>query len=124
MKNDKQITKYPFIDLFVSGMMSFGAHNHVRNDMDLKTLMVFMILFKDTIKELDYYGSELSYANIRGVMQSKYDNDHGRYIYTDETRPRVIFGPPGLNIKESKPAKATTKTTKPLIKLVESGKSI
>ena len=96
---------YPFIDLFVAGMMSFNAHKHVQNDSDLKSLLVFMILFKDTIKELDYYGSDLSYENISGVMKSKYSEDHGRYIYTDESRPKVLFAPPGFeNLLENKPS--------------------
>jgi hypothetical protein len=90
------MNKGHYIEYFVSGMLSFGVHRHINMDTDLRRLLILMILFKDTIKELDYFGSTLSYENISGVMKSKYIKGYPRYVYTNESIPKVLFAPPGL----------------------------
>ena len=82
-------TKYPFIDVFVSSLMSFNAHTLMQNNLDIKSLLVFLVLFKDTIKELDYYGTELTFENITHLMKQKYTLDHAKYI-TDNIQKTII----------------------------------
>lgn len=83
---DKVIKKidYPFLDTFVLGMMTFGGQHHVRNDQDLKSLLVFMVMFKDTIKELDYDGFELSYKNITSRIKTKFRQDRLNYVMASQ----------------------------------------
>lgn len=64
--------KYPFIKQFVNSMGLINAQDHVSNELDLKTLIVFFQIYVNSVKKLKYKGIDLTENNIYQAMESEY----------------------------------------------------
>lgn len=88
--------KYPYIDTFVRGMSDINAKDYIQRDDDLKSLLLFMMLYVRSVRELDNEGCERSDSNISDRMKYLFENERHSYI---ENLVSVNFSrPPGLSL--------------------------
>lgn len=90
----KKIEKYPYIDMFVDAMSSINATEYVAKDDDLKSFMLFMMMYVKAIRELDQRNIPKMNENISERMKYIFQNDRHQYI--DILSKWSIGPPPGL----------------------------
>lgn len=97
--------KYPFIQRFVSAMSNIEAQDHVTNDLDLKTLLVFFQIYIVSCKKLKSQQIPLSDENVYQMMESQFElwrSDSQNYLENSvtlefhenqETQQQMQIGP-------------------------------
>ena len=71
--DEKSPIKYPFIHNFVDAMSQINAHEHVTNQMDLKTLLVFFQIYIISCQKLNTMKIPVTNENLYRMMECEFD---------------------------------------------------